>query len=89
MIPEAGFYQPEVRPVGGAGYPLTQDLLFMKKKVVPFLLNHPYSAPFKYPVNAKTEGIFPDYFKVCILSIARSCSRSFVLTLQKYHSAFT
>jgi len=36
----------------------------MKKKVVPFLLNHPYSAPFRYPVNAKAEGIYPDYFKV-------------------------
>ena len=64
MIPEAGFYQPEVRPQNGA-HPLTEDLLVMLKKVVPFLLNHPYSGPFKHPVNAKAEGIYPDYFKVC------------------------
>ena len=66
MIPEAGYYQPEIIPWDG-GHPLTEELLFMKKKVVPFLLNHPYSGPFRYPVNAKAEGIYPDYFKVCIL----------------------
>ena len=63
MIPEEGFYQPEVFPWNG-GYPLTEELAFMKRKVVPFLLNHPYSGPFKLPVNAKAEGIYPDYFKV-------------------------
>ena len=63
MIPEEGFYQPEVFPWNG-GYPLTEELAFMKRKVVPFLLNHPYSGPFRYPVNAKAEGIYPDYFKV-------------------------
>ena len=67
MIPEAGFFQPEVRPEAGPN-PLTEDLLVMKKKVVPFLINHPYSGPFRYPVNAKAEGIYPDYFKVCIAS---------------------
>ena len=67
MIPEAGFYQPEVRPEAGAN-PLTEDLLVMKRKVVPFLINHPYSGPFRKPVNAKAEGIYPDYFKVCIAS---------------------
>merc|ERR1712020_103754 len=36
----------------------------MKKKVVPFLISHPYSGPFRYPVNAKAEGIYPDYFKL-------------------------
>jgi len=36
----------------------------MKRKVIPFLLNHPYSGPFRLPVNAKAEGIYPDYFKV-------------------------
>ena len=67
MIPEAGFFQPEVRPQAGA-HPLTEDLQVMKKKVVPFLINHPYSGPFRNPVNAKAEGIYPDYFKVCIAS---------------------
>ena len=65
MIPEEGYYQPEVFPWNG-GNELTEDLAFMKRKVVPFLLNHPYSGPFRYPVNAKAEGIYPDYFKVCI-----------------------
>ena len=64
-IPEAGYYQPEVVPWNG-GHELTEELAFMKRKVIPFLLNHPYSGPFRYPVNAKAEGIFPDYFKVCI-----------------------
>jgi len=52
-----------VRPEAGPN-PLTEDLLVMKKKVVPFLINHPYSGPFRYPVNAKAEGIYPDYFKI-------------------------
>jgi len=63
MIPEEGYYQPEVFPWNG-GNELTEDLAFMKRKVVPFLLNHPYSGPFRYPVNAKAEGIYPDYFKI-------------------------
>ena len=67
MLPEEGYFQPEVVPWNGP-HPLTEELLFMKKKVVPFLLNHPYSAPFRYPVNAKAEGIYPDYFKVIIKS---------------------
>jgi len=62
-IPEEGYYQPEVFPWNG-GHELTEELAFMKRKVVPFLLNHPYSGPFRYPVNAKAEGIFPDYFKI-------------------------
>ena len=89
MIPEAGYFQPEVIPWTGP-HPLTEELLFMKKKVVPFLLNHPYSAPFRYPVNAKAEGIYPDYFKVCIIRV-----QSFVFTISclytvsKNPSAFT
>ena len=69
MIPEEGYYQPEVFPWNG-GFELTEDLAFMKRKVVPFLLNHPYSGPFRYPVNAKAEGIYPDYFKVGIPDIS-------------------
>mgnify|MGYP001168427267 CR=1 FL=1 len=63
MVPEEGYYQPEVFPWDG-GYELTEELSFMKRKVIPFLLNHPYSGPFRLPVNAKAEGIYPDYFKV-------------------------
>lgn len=63
MIPEEGYYQPEVFPWNG-GNELTEELAFMKRKVIPFLLNHPYSGPFRLPVNAKAEGIYPDYFKV-------------------------
>ena len=63
MIPEEGYYQPEVFPWNG-GTELTEELSFMKRKVIPFLLNHPYSGPFRLPVNAKAEGIYPDYFKV-------------------------
>ena len=63
MIPEEGYYQPEVFPWDG-GHELTEELSFMKRKVIPFLLNHPYSGPFRLPVNAKAEGIYPDYFKV-------------------------
>jgi len=63
MIPEEGYYQPEVFPWDG-GHELTEELSFMKRKVIPFLLNHPYSGPFRLPVNAKVEGIYPDYFKV-------------------------
>ena len=62
-IPEEGYYQPDVFPWDGGHQP-SEELVFMKKKVVPFLLNHPYSGPFRYPVNAKAEGIYPDYFKV-------------------------
>jgi len=63
MIPLEGFYQPELIPPDG-GYELTEDLAFMKKKVLPALFSHPYIAPFRSPVNAKAEGIYPDYFKV-------------------------
>ena len=70
-IPEEGFYQPEVFPWNG-GNEMTEDLAFMKRKVIPFLLNHPYSGPFRYPVNAKAEGIYPDYFKVCIQETSSS-----------------
>jgi len=63
IIPEEGFYQPEVNPPDG-GYELTEDLAFIKKKLMPALFNHPYIQPFRSPVNAKAEGIYPDYFKV-------------------------
>jgi len=63
MIPVEGYYQPEVLPPDG-GYELTDDLAFIKKKVIPALFSHPYIAPFRSPVNAKSEGIYPDYFKV-------------------------
>jgi len=63
MIPLEGFYQPDVTPPDG-GYELTEDLAFIKKKVLPALFSHPYIAPFRSPVNAKAEGIYPDYFKV-------------------------
>jgi len=63
MIPVEGYYQPEVLPPDG-GYELTDDLAFIKKKVIPALFSHPYIAPFRSPVNAKAEGIYPDYFKV-------------------------
>ena len=78
MIPEEGYYQPEVFPWNG-GTELTEELSFMKRKVIPFLLNHPYSGPFRLPVNAKAEGIYPDYFKVghrdtvTHIQIANSC----------------
>lgn len=63
MIPTEGFCQPEVIPPDG-GYELTEDLAFIKKKVLPALFSHPYILPFRSPVNAKAEGIYPDYFKV-------------------------
>lgn len=63
MIPTEGFCQPEVIPPDG-GYELTEDLAFVKKKVLPALFSHPYIPPFRSPVNAKAEGIYPDYFKV-------------------------
>jgi len=63
MIPTEGFCQPEVNPPDG-GYELTEDLAFIKKKVLPALFSHPYILPFRSPVNAKAEGIYPDYFKV-------------------------
>jgi len=63
MIPPEGFCQPEVNPPDG-GYELTEDLAFIKKKVLPALFSHPYIQPFRSPVNAKAEGIYPDYFKV-------------------------
>jgi len=63
MIPTEGFCQPEVTPPDG-GYELTEDLAFIKKKVLPALFSHPYILPFRSPVNAKAEGIYPDYFKV-------------------------
>ena len=63
MIPEEGYYQPEVIPWNG-GHQLTEELAFMKKKVLPLLLTNALSGPFKLPVNAKAEGIYPDYFKV-------------------------
>jgi len=63
MIPTEGFCQPEVIPPDG-GYELTEDLAFIKKKVLPALFSHPYIPPFRSPVNAKAEGIYPDYFKV-------------------------
>ena len=63
MIPEEGYYQPEVFHWNG-GNELTPELAFMKRKVIPFLLNHPYPGPFRLPVNAKAEGIYPDYFEV-------------------------
>jgi len=67
MIPTEGFCQPEVIPPDG-GYELTEDLAFIKKKVLPALFSHPYIPPFRSPVNAKAEGIYPDYFKVCSFS---------------------
>lgn len=63
MIPTEGFCQPEVIPPDG-GYELTEDLAFIKKKVLPALFSNPFIAPFRSPVNAKAEGIYPDYFKV-------------------------
>lgn len=63
MIPPEGFCQPELNPPDG-GYELTEDLAFIKKKVLPALFSHPYILPFRSPVNAKAEGIYPDYFKV-------------------------
>lgn len=63
-IPVAGFHQPETRPRAGGGYKLSPGLKFVKKKVLPALLSHPFAGPFRSPVNAKAEGIYPDYFKV-------------------------
>eukprot|EP00092_Neocalanus_flemingeri_P027712 GFUD01030081.1.p1 GENE.GFUD01030081.1~~GFUD01030081.1.p1 ORF type:complete len:384 (+),score=64.80 GFUD01030081.1:172-1323(+) len=63
MIHPEGFHQPDVNPPDG-GYELTEDLAFIKRKVLPALFSHPYIAPFRSPVNAKAEGIYPDYFKV-------------------------
>ena len=43
---------------------MTPELTFVRKQLIPKLLKHPYSLPFKYPVDAIAEGIYPDYFMV-------------------------
>jgi len=43
---------------------MTKDLAYVRKQVIPKLLKHPFALPFKYPVDAITEGIYPDYFMV-------------------------
>lgn len=62
-IPSSGIVQPPTTPKG-SGYKITPELKFMRRKVLPALLSHPFSGPFRCPVNAKKEGIYPDYFKV-------------------------
>ena len=43
---------------------MSSELVFVRKEVLPKLLKHPLALPFKYPVDAITEGIYPDYFLV-------------------------
>ena len=43
---------------------MTKELQYVRKHVIPKLLKNPMALPFKYPVDAITEGIFPDYFMV-------------------------
>eukprot|EP00088_Acartia_fossae_P006288 TRINITY_DN12900_c0_g1_i1.p1 TRINITY_DN12900_c0_g1~~TRINITY_DN12900_c0_g1_i1.p1 ORF type:complete len:415 (-),score=99.92 TRINITY_DN12900_c0_g1_i1:73-1317(-) len=62
MIPEEGFFQPRVKPKHRC--PMTKELQYVRKHVIPKLLKNPMALPFKYPVDAITEGIYPDYFMV-------------------------
>ena len=66
MIPTEGFVQPSVVPM--QPHALTKDLERMKK-VLKILFTHNKAGPFKKPVNAISEGIYPDYFKVCYLTL--------------------
>ena len=43
---------------------MTKELQELRKFVIPKLLKNPMALPFKYPVDAITEGIYPDYFMV-------------------------
>jgi len=61
-VPEEGFYQPRVKPKHRC--PMTKDLLWVRKDLLAKILKHPCSLPFKHPVDAITEGIYPDYFMV-------------------------
>jgi len=61
-IPEEGYFQPRVKPKNRC--PMTKELAYVRKQVIPKLLKHPFALPFKYPVDAITEGIYPDYFMV-------------------------
>ena len=85
MIPEEGFYQADVIPWNG-GHTPTEELVFFKKKVIPFLLNHPYSGPFRYPVNAKAEGIYPDYFKVSTMGSVELFVIIYLSSYSRLHS---
>lgn len=63
MIPtEPGYVQPPVIPK--YSYPLTEQMTYVKKKLLLPLFSHPKSGPFQKPVNAIAEGIYPDYFRV-------------------------
>jgi len=62
QMPEEGYFQPRVKPKHRC--PMTKDLAYVRKQVIPKLLKHPFALPFKYPVDAITEGIYPDYFMV-------------------------
>lgn len=63
MVPnEPGYVQPPVIPKYST--PLTEQLTYVKKKLVLPLFSHPKSGPFQKPVNAIAEGIYPDYFRV-------------------------
>lgn len=55
--------QPSVVPM--QPHALTKDLERMKK-VLKILITHNKAGPFKKPVNAISEGIYPDYFKVVV-----------------------
>jgi len=45
-IPISGSVQPPTTPKNG-GYKITPELKFMKRKVLPALLSHPFSGPFR------------------------------------------
>jgi len=63
MIPnDPGYVQPPVIPKYSS--PITEQLAYVKKKLVLPLFSHPKSGPFQKPVNAIAEGIYPDYFRV-------------------------
>ena len=47
-------------------YPLTPELDHVRKHVLPKIMKHPLALPFKHPVDAITEGIYPDYFLVSL-----------------------
>ena len=48
---------------------MTKELQYVRKQIIPKLLKHPLALPFKYPVDAITEGIYPDYFMVSVFFI--------------------
>jgi len=45
-IPEEGYFQPRVKPKNRC--PMTKELAYVRKQVIPKLLKHPFALPFKF-----------------------------------------